>query len=243
MSIVARGRCAGDVLHPVVEPIDLLIQVLIQRLELIAAMSGVRRQRQRRQHRLAVSIPQRVSAPHAVPQRDRVQRVLHARPHAHPLMPVQQQGPQIPQLGRGHPDRRKPILGQQLQQQRRIASIVFLLARLRFADRRRMTHAARDPEFVHQLQKPSHRARGFDPHHDRRRQAPRRIPARSLPSCFNVFSTTSPVSRSNIAIVCWAACKSHPIIFISASFDPSAVSVDTHSLLRPSRGRRRYDIS
>ena len=72
MSSVARGRCPGDVLHAVVEPIDLFIQLLIQRLELIATMSRVPWQRQRRQHRLAVSIPQGVSALHAVPQNDRV---------------------------------------------------------------------------------------------------------------------------------------------------------------------------
>ena len=59
----------------------------------------------------------------------------------------------------------------------------------------------------------------------------------------SVFSTTSPVSQSNIAIVCCAACKSQPIIFISASFDPSAVRVDATQSTRPSRGRRRYDIS
>ena len=111
-------------------------------------MSGVRWQRQHRQHRLAVSIPQRVSALHTIPQGDRVQRILHPRPQAHPLVPVQQQGPQIPQLGRGYPDRRKPILGQQVQQQHRISSIVLLLARLRFSDGRRMSHPVRDSEFV-----------------------------------------------------------------------------------------------
>ena len=42
-----------------------------------------------------------------------------------------------------------------------------------------------------------------------------------------VRSTISPVSRSSMAIVCCAACKSQPIIRISASFDPSAVRVDT----------------
>jgi len=72
------------------ESIDLLIQVLIQRLELAAAMRRVRRQRQRRQQSLALAIPQRVPAPHAVRQRDRVQRVLHARPHPDPLMAVQE---------------------------------------------------------------------------------------------------------------------------------------------------------
>ena len=45
-------------------------------------------------------------------------------------MAVQQQGPEIPVLRGRHPDHRKPTLLQQLQQQRRIAAIVFLLARL-----------------------------------------------------------------------------------------------------------------
>ena len=85
-STLRRPTC----LHPLVESIDLRIQVLIQRLELAAAMRRVRRQRQRREQRLAVAIPQRVAAPHAVSQRDRVQRVLHARPHADPLMTVQE---------------------------------------------------------------------------------------------------------------------------------------------------------
>ena len=68
----ARPLC-GSVLHLIVEPIDVLIQLLVQRLELIAAMRSVRRQWQRRQHRLAVSIPQPVAALHAIPQGDRVQ--------------------------------------------------------------------------------------------------------------------------------------------------------------------------
>ncbi len=58
-----------------------------------------------------------------------------------------------------------------------------------------------------------------------------------------VSFTTSPVAVSSIANVCWRACKSHPIIRISASFDPSTVGVNTDSLLGPSRGRRRYDIN
>jgi hypothetical protein len=40
---------------------------------------------------------------------------------------------------------------------------------------------------------------------------------------FEVFSSSSAVSVSNIAIVCCRACRSHPIIRISASFDPSSV--------------------
>ena len=86
---VGRARpLRSGVLHPVVEPIDLLIEVLIQRLQLIAAMGGVGWQRQRREHRLAVSFPQRVSPLYAVTQGDRVHGVLHACPQTHPLMTV-----------------------------------------------------------------------------------------------------------------------------------------------------------
>ena len=75
------------------------------------------------------------------------------------------------------------------------------------------------------------------------RQAPHKTPGPPRLRASTSARLTSPVSRSSIAIVCWLACKSHPIIRISASFNPSAVSMDTHSLLRPSRGRRRYDIN
>jgi len=50
----------------------------------------MRRQWQRRQHRLALAIPERVATPNPVRHRDRMQRVLHARPHADPLMTVQE---------------------------------------------------------------------------------------------------------------------------------------------------------
>jgi len=78
------------VLHSVVESIDVRLQMLIQRLELAAAIRRMRRQRHRREQRLALAIPQCVAAPHAMRQHDRVQRVLHARPHPDPLMPVQE---------------------------------------------------------------------------------------------------------------------------------------------------------
>jgi hypothetical protein len=39
---------------------------------------------------LTLAIPQRVTAPHTVRHRDRVQRVLHARPHPDPLVAVQE---------------------------------------------------------------------------------------------------------------------------------------------------------
>ena len=83
----------GDLLDSLAESIDVRIQVLIQRLELTATMRGMRRQRQRREQRLTLAIPQRVAPPNAVRQRDRVQRVLHARAHPDPLMAVQEERP------------------------------------------------------------------------------------------------------------------------------------------------------
>src|SRR4030095_3777933 len=97
---------------------------------------------------------------------------------------------------------------------------------------RRMSDLLRDSEFVEQLQKPSHGSRGLEPDHDRRRQRRVEVPHRVAFVWQRLLDHFS-VSRSNIAIVCWAACKSHPIIFISPSFDPSAVSMDTHSLHGP----------
>src|SRR5207248_6884932 len=133
-----------DLLDPLVESIDVLLQVLIQGLELAAAIGGVRWQRQRREQYLALSIPQCVATPHAVGQHDRVERVLHARPHADPLMAVQEKCSEVSKLSRRHPDRWEPILRQQLEQKRRIAAIVFLPACLRLSNRDGMPDATLD---------------------------------------------------------------------------------------------------
>ena len=90
-----------------------------------------------------------------------------------------------------------------------------------------MADAARDAQLLHQPQEPAHRPGRFDAHDDRRRQAGVELPDRLALVLQRAARPISPVSRSNIAIVCWLACKSHPIIRISASFDPSAVRVDT----------------
>ena len=79
-----------DLLDLVIQSIDVRLQVLIQRLEFAAAICGVMGQRQRREQCLALAIPQRVAPPRAVRQHDRVQRVLHARPHADRWMTVQE---------------------------------------------------------------------------------------------------------------------------------------------------------
>jgi hypothetical protein len=58
MSGLGSRALNNDLLDPLAESIDVRIQVLIQRLELTSAMRGMRRQRKRREQRLALAIPQ-----------------------------------------------------------------------------------------------------------------------------------------------------------------------------------------
>jgi hypothetical protein len=71
----------GRLAHPLVESIDLLLQLLIQGLELATPMRGMRRQDQGLERRLPVATPERVAAPQALAERHGLKRVLHARPH------------------------------------------------------------------------------------------------------------------------------------------------------------------
>jgi hypothetical protein len=164
------------VFQPLVESIDLLIQLLIQGVELVPTMGGVRRQDQPGKPCLTVAIPESVAAAHPMIERDGLQRALHARPHPDPLVAMQKQRSQIPQLRRRQPDRWKAILGQQRQQQARIASIMFLPPGLRLPNFRRMSDVARNPELVHQAQESPHRPRRFDPDDHRRGQRPVELP-------------------------------------------------------------------
>ena len=114
-----------------------------------------------------------------------LQRVLHPRPHLYPLMPVPHKRAQISLLGRGHPDRWKVVLCEQLQEQVRVPPIVLLLAWLGRTDHRWMTHSAFNLQLLHELQKPLHRSGGFDPYQDRTWQrgidsAPSRLRARCV---------------------------------------------------------------
>src|ERR1700686_4007756 len=60
------------------------------------------------------------------------------------------------------------------------------------------------------------------------------------------MATISPVVVSSIANACWRACKSHPIIRISASFGPSSVRVNTaqftRAVARPASLRHQSDF-
>ncbi len=62
-------------------------------------------------------------------------------------------------------------------------------------------------------------------------------------SCFSVFSVTSPVPVSYIAIVCCRVCKSTPIIRIEASSGSSPVRVNTETVDLGRVGPLLYDIS
>ena len=55
------------------------------------------------------------------------------------------------------------MLSEQRQQQSRIPPIMLLFACFCFADFRRMTDAAFDPQLFHQFQEPLHGAGRFDP--------------------------------------------------------------------------------
>src|SRR5437879_6306458 len=99
---------------------------------------------------------------------------------------------------------------------------MFLLPGLGCPNFCRMTDQAFDSQLFHEVHKPLHRSRGFDAHSHRAWKRGIKLP-HVVPSCFRVMLTTSPVSVSSIATACWRACKSHPIILISASFGPSTV--------------------
>lgn len=81
-----------------------------------------------------------------------------------------------------------------------------------------MTYAAFNPQLFHQLQKPVHPSGRFDPYQSLL-AGECGIKLRHLLAIVSIFfSTSSPVSVTNMAIVCCRVCKSTPIILISASF-------------------------
>jgi hypothetical protein len=98
--------------------------------------------------------------PQGVIEGDRLQRVLQPRSHPHPLIPVAQQGSQVPKFDRGHPNLRKAILTEQLQQQACIPPIMLLLPRFLRSDLRRMSHPTLDAQLFQQFQEPLHRPGG-----------------------------------------------------------------------------------
>ena len=104
------GSLLGKGLHLLIKPLDVRGQLPIQGLQRVASIGGVRQEWQRREDGLALDAPERAAPTNALPEGNRLQRMLHARAHPHPLMTVEKQRSQIPLRRRGHPDRRKSIL-------------------------------------------------------------------------------------------------------------------------------------
>ncbi len=89
---------------------DVRGEMIVQRLQMRAPVGGAWRQRQSGQRRLTKSTPQGRAPEEAVRQGQSLERVLHACPHPHPLITVEQgahigvSSAGIP--GRGGSDRR-----------------------------------------------------------------------------------------------------------------------------------------
>lgn len=71
-----------------IELVDVRGEMIEERLQMRPPVGGTWRQRQSRQRRLALATPQARAPSQPVRQRETLQRVLHARPHPHPLIPM-----------------------------------------------------------------------------------------------------------------------------------------------------------
>jgi excisionase family DNA binding protein len=130
---------------------DLFAQMLIQRLQHVAAVRGVRGKHRLTQHRLPRVAPQGRPPAHPMAQRETLEGVHHPRTDAHPLMAVQEQRAQVPELGRRDPDRGKSIFDEQPQEQRRVSPIMFLLTGFGLADPRGMADPIRNAQLLEEV--------------------------------------------------------------------------------------------
>ena len=117
--------------HPLVQFGDLLLQPIQRLQQMLPPLGRIGQQLQLLQLRPSGLRPQLALALHALAQRQRVQLILHLRPRLHLLVAMHQQLPHIPLFQARHPDLRKPILQQQLQQMLGIAPVGLLLAYFR----------------------------------------------------------------------------------------------------------------
>src|ERR1700677_2517230 len=123
---------------------------------------------------------------------------------------------------------------------------MFLSAGFSRSNRRGMTYLTVDSQLFHQVQKPLHRPSRFDAYTHRTGKRGIKLPHTVA---FVRETLVHNFSRrvSSIANVCWRACKSHPIIRISASFDPSTVGVNTEqstrAVARPTSLWHQSDLS
>src|SRR5215471_6573810 len=128
--------------------LDLRFHLSVHRQQRIPSIRGMWRQGQERDFRLAIVAPQTRTSTQTIRQGNGLQRILDAGAQAHPLMTVQQQGSQIEQLLAGQPDRRKAVFCQQLQNQVRVAPVMFLLPGLRRSNLGGMADLTLDSQLV-----------------------------------------------------------------------------------------------
>ena len=94
-----------------------------------------------------------------------------------------------------------------------------------------MTDQTFDSQLFHEVHEPLHRSRGFDPHSHRAWKLGIKLPhvvAFVLQSHAHYFPRFG-VQHCHYLL---RACKSHPIILISASFGPSTVRANTEQFTR-----------
>jgi len=100
-----------------IETVDEMLKLWVQRKQAIALSSGIWGQRQGAESVLASWGPKGAAATQTVTQGQRLQAELHASLDAYELMPVSQENLQVALLAGGHPDRGKAFFRQQREDQ------------------------------------------------------------------------------------------------------------------------------
>jgi uncharacterized protein YbjT (DUF2867 family) len=105
-----------------------------------------------------------------------------------------------------------------------------------------MSHATRDRQLLHQPQKPAHRARRFDPDHNRRRN--RGVKLADDPTlvrqCLLDDLTGIAIQHRNTLLACMQVASDQSHLGLLQS---ERCEVDAAQSTRSTRGRRRYDIN
>ena len=155
------------------------IQLRDRRFELVeqlqkffAPPAGPRQQARPAQFRAAFFGEQLFLAAQSLTHGQRVQLVAQHRAHAHQLVTMPEQLPQVAFGRRGNPDFRKAFRQQQIENQRGVAFIGLLLAHFAGAN----LGGVSDPKFVTEFRQqplePVNRPGRFDPHAHRPLQIP-----------------------------------------------------------------------
>ncbi len=134
ISRTASGRCRASSADSPVQLDDFRFQPVQRFQQPLAPLGRVGQQGQLLQLRAPCLAPQLAFFLHPVTQRHGLQLILRTGPRLHLLVAMHQQLPHVPHLQTRHPDPRKPVLPQQLQQMLRVPPVGLLLAHYRGPD-------------------------------------------------------------------------------------------------------------